>query len=167
MGKRDFRIAVNLSRRQLDCEDLVADIQQILDETQCPASALELEVTESSTMKNPEQAIQILNALHEMGVSLSLDDFGTGYSSLNYLKRFPFDCLKIDRSFVEGIPDNSDDMVIVQAIIAMAIQLRLRVLAEGVETEAQRTFLKEKGCHEMQGYLFAKPMNPAAIEKYL
>ncbi|MDO8828346.1 EAL domain-containing protein [Methylophaga sp.] len=164
-GKSNFRMAVNLSRRQLDYAGLASDIRQILDETHCPAHLLELEVTESSAMQNPEQAIVILNSLHEMGICLALDDYGTGYSSLAYLKRFPFDRLKIDRSFIDGIPTDADDMSIVQTTIILARQLRLNVLAEGVETQAQCDFLKQNGCDEIQGYLYAKPMSNEDVEK--
>tara|TARA_R100000655_G_scaffold13525_1_gene30587 strand:- start:4584 stop:7910 length:3327 start_codon:yes stop_codon:yes gene_type:complete len=163
-GKTNFRMAVNLSRRQLDYAGLATDIRRILDETGCPAHLLELEVTESSAMQSPEQAIVILNSLHEMGICLALDDYGTGYSSLAYLKRFPFDRLKIDRSFIDGIPDDADDMSIVQTTIIMARQLRLSVIAEGVETQAQCDFLKEHKCEEIQGYLFAKPMSAEDVE---
>jgi len=163
-GKTNFRMAVNLSRRQLDYAGLATDIRRILDETGCPAHLLELEVTESSAMQNPEQAIVILNSLHEMGICLALDDYGTGYSSLAYLKRFPFDRLKIDRSFIDGIPDDADDMSIVQTTIILARQLRLTVIAEGVETQAQCDFLKKHQCDEIQGYLFAKPMSSEDVE---
>ena len=163
-GETNFRMAVNLSRRQLDYAGLANDVRQILDETQCPAHLLELEVTESSAMQNPEQAIVILNSLHEMGICLALDDYGTGYSSLAYLKRFPFDRLKIDRSFIDGIPADVDDMSIVQTTIILAQQLRLCVIAEGVETQAQCDFLKQHGCNEIQGYWYAKPMSSEDVE---
>lgn len=117
-------------------------------------------------MSHPEQAIIRLNALHEMGIGLALDDYGTGYSSLAYLKRFPLDRMKIDRSFVEGIPDDSDDVAIVQTTIVMARQLRLKVVAEGVETSAQRAFLKALGCDEIQGYLFAKPTSAGDVRNH-
>jgi len=165
-GMTDFRISVNLSRRQLEQAGLPATLRQILHETGCPPQLLELEITESSTMSNPEQAIIRLNALHEMGIGLALDDFGTGYSSLAYLKRFPLDRMKIDRSFVEGIADDSDDMAIVQTTIVLARQLRLKVVAEGVETTAQHAFLKALGCDEIQGYLFAKPMAAEAVKNH-
>jgi len=164
-GKTNFRMSVNLSRRQLDSVGLAIDVRQILNETGCPAHLLELEVTESSAMQNPEQAIVILNSLHEMGICLALDDYGTGYSSLAYLKRFPFDRLKIDRSFIDGIPDDADDMSIVQTTIVLARQLRLHVIAEGVETQAQCDFLKQNGCDEIQGFLYARPMSSEDVAK--
>lgn len=165
-GMADFRISVNLSRRQLEQPGLPATLRQILHETGCPPQLLELEITESSTMNNPEQAIIRLNALHEMGIGLALDDFGTGYSSLAYLKRFPLDRMKIDRSFVEGIADDSDDMAIVQTTIVLARQLGLKVVAEGVETSAQQAFLRALGCDEIQGYLFARPMSADAVTNH-
>ncbi|MEQ8233983.1 MAG: EAL domain-containing protein, partial [Gammaproteobacteria bacterium] len=130
-------------------------------EAELPASRLELEVTESFIMSEAEHAIDELDALRELGVSLSIDDFGTGYSSLSYLKRLPINQLKIDRSFVRDIPDDSDDMAITGAVIALAQSLRLETVAEGVESEAQRQFLLAQGCRHGQGYLFHKPM-PAA-----
>lgn len=159
-GNSEFRVCVNLSRRQLDHPDLADTMQRILEETGCDPHLLELEITESSTMNEPEQAIAKLLVLHEMGIGLALDDFGTGYSSLSYLKRFPLDRLKIDRSFVKGIPDDHDDMAIVQATIVLAHQLNLSLVAEGVETEAQSAFLESKGCNEIQGSLIASPMSP-------
>jgi diguanylate cyclase (GGDEF)-like protein len=165
-GRENFRVSVNLSRRQLEQADLAASLEQILRETGCPPQLLELEITESSTMNDPEQAIVRLQALNEMGIGLALDDYGTGYSSLAYLKRFPLNRLKIDRSFVEGIPEDSDDIAIVQTTIVLARQLRLKVVAEGVETQAQRAFLEAFGCDEIQGYLFAKPMAPDEVEKH-
>ncbi len=165
-GFQDFRVSVNLSRRQLEFSDLVTSMKRILSETGCDPHLIELEITESSAMSEPEQAIPKLQALHNMGIQLALDDYGTGYSSLAYLKRFPFDRLKIDRSFVEGIPDDGDDVAIVQTTIVLARQLRLSVVAEGVETDAQRDFLRANGCDEMQGFLFSRSMLPADFEAY-
>jgi EAL domain-containing protein (putative c-di-GMP-specific phosphodiesterase class I) len=164
-GISGFRISVNLSGRQLEQADIAESIYQILQETGCDPHLLELEITESTVMNQPEQAIVKLHALHKMGIQLAMDDFGTGYSSLAYLKRFPLDRLKIDKSFVDGIPEDNDDMVIVQTIIVLARQLRLKVTAEGVETEAQQLFLKANGCDEMQGYLLSKPLLAGELEK--
>ena len=153
-----LRVAVNLSARQFAQPSLVSDIARILDLTRLPPGALELEITESMVMGNPELAIQTLRQLKSMGIFLSIDDFGTGYSSLGYLKRFPIDHLKIDRSFIKDIPEDNDDVTITRTIIAMAHNLRLKVVAEGVETEAQLNFLREHGCDEMQGYFFSRPL---------
>jgi len=164
-GIAGFRISVNLSSRQLEQADIAESIYQILQDTGCDPRLLELEITESTVMNQPVEAIVKLQALHEMGIQLAMDDFGTGYSSLAYLKRFPLDRLKIDKSFVDGIPEDNDDMVIVQTIIVLARQLRLKVTAEGVETEAQQLFLKANGCDEMQGYLLSKPLLAEELEK--
>jgi len=165
-GASDFRVSVNLSRRQLEHAQLTETLQRILNETGCPAHCLELEITESATMSNPEAAIVKLNALHGMDIRLALDDYGTGYSSLAYLKRFPLDRLKIDRSFVNGIPADKDDVTIVQTTIVMARQLGLKVVAEGVETASQRDFLHAYGCDEIQGYLYGKPMPAEEIAQH-
>ena len=127
-----------------------------------PPQALELEITESVLLDDHHQVAEELNSLRAVGVRLSLDDFGTGYSSLSYLKRFRFDVLKIDRSFVAGLPGNADDVSLVKAILAMARGLDLKVVAEGVETRTQLSFLTAQGCDFVQGYLLAKPMNEEA-----
>jgi len=157
-GGPPLRVAVNLSARQFAQPNLVSNVAIILDATGLPPSALELEITESMVMGNPEQAIQVLRQLKLMGISLSIDDFGTGYSSLGYLKRFPLDHIKIDRSFIKDIPEDTDDATITRTIISMAHNLRLKVIAEGVETEAQLNFLREHGCDEMQGFFFSRPL---------
>jgi len=132
-----------------------------------PAHALEFEITESVLLDDHHQVAEELAALRALGVKLALDDFGTGYSSLSYLKRFRFDVLKIDRSFVAGLPSNPDDVSLVKAILAMAKGLDLRVLAEGVEHHAQLDFLTAQGCDFAQGYLVAKPMNEDSYRGYL
>jgi len=157
-GVPPLRVAVNLSARQFAQASLVSDVARILDMTGLQPAALDLEITESMVMGNPEQAIQTLRQLKSMGISLSIDDFGTGYSSLGYLKRFPLDHIKIDRSFIKDIPEDNDDATITRTIIAMAHNLRLKVIAEGVETEAQLNFLREHGCDEIQGYYFSRPL---------
>ena len=119
---------------------------------------LEIELTENAIMQDPKEAASILDQLHAMGVGMSIDDFGTGYSSLNYLKRFPIDKLKIDRSFIRDISSDPDDAAIVQAIINLAKSLRMTVVAEGVETKAQLDFLRALGCDAYQGYLGGRPM---------
>lgn len=133
-------------------------LAQVLEKTGLHPNYLELELTESIGMENVERAITKLQELKALGVKLSIDDFGTGYSSLSYLKRFPIDTLKIDQSFVQHIPTNPNDAAITTAIIAMAHSLNLKVIAEGVETEEQLTFLRPYRCDEMQGFLFSKPM---------
>ncbi len=164
-GISNIRVCVNLSQRQLTQPDFTDKVRAIIDETGCDPRLLEFEITESSIMSQPEQAISKLEVLHDMGIQLALDDFGTGYSSLAYLKRLPLDRLKIDRSFVSGIPVDSNDMAIIQTIIVLARQLGLAVVAEGVETEVQKTFLNENGCDEIQGFLLCKPMPFAELKK--
>jgi EAL domain-containing protein (putative c-di-GMP-specific phosphodiesterase class I) len=156
-GYADLRVAVNLSPRQFRQADLVATIRAILEETGAHASQLELEITESIAMHDPESSRALLQKLSDLGISIAIDDFGTGYSSLAYLKRFPIDHLKIDQSFVHGIPADEDNNNIVRSIIALGKSLGLTVTAEGVETEAQRAFLEAEGCDEMQGYLHSRP----------
>ena len=157
-GHGQVRVAVNLSARQFYQQDLVSSIQEILEETGIAPHLLELELTESMMMNDVEQAAAILHALKTIGVHLSIDDFGTGYSSLAYLKRFPIDVLKIDQSFVRDITLDPDDAAIVLSIISLAHSLRLKVIAEGVETEAQLGYLQRHGCDFMQGYYFSKPL---------
>jgi EAL domain-containing protein (putative c-di-GMP-specific phosphodiesterase class I) len=134
---------------------LVQDVMRVLSMTRCDGSSLVFEITESTVMHNPGRAVALLNELKEMGIRLAIDDFGTGYSSLAYLKRFPIDCLKIDRSFVSDIPRDAGNTAITQAIVAMAHSLGLKVIAEGVETHEQLAFLREHGCDEVQGFYFS------------
>jgi diguanylate cyclase (GGDEF)-like protein/PAS domain S-box-containing protein len=166
-GLPPARVSVNLSARQFQQRNIAKLVMSILEETGLEPRYLELELTESTIMRNAEEAIMMLNELHALGIGLAIDDFGTGYSSLSYLKRFPVDRLKIDRSFVSDIGDSSDDETITSAIIALARSLDLQVIAEGVETAAQLNFLKERECHEMQGYFFARPMPHDAIPHLL
>ncbi|MGR9108069.1 MAG: bifunctional diguanylate cyclase/phosphodiesterase [Gammaproteobacteria bacterium] len=166
-GLPPLRIAVNVSARQLHDPELRDQVEQVLLHSELPPSWLDLELTESSVMADPERSIATLGAIRSLGVHLALDDFGTGYSSLAYLKRLPVDCLKIDRAFVAGIPDDPEDSTIAQTILAMARSLGLVVIAEGVETSAQRDFLRGKGCHEAQGYLFSIPLPPEKLEEFL
>jgi diguanylate cyclase (GGDEF)-like protein len=155
-GVRRFPVAVNLSPRQFAGETLLDDVKGALDASGLPPSDLELEITESMVMNNPEQAVNLLRQLKELGVRVAIDDFGIGYSSLAYLKRFPIDSVKVDRSFVEDIPEDVNSMAIAQAVIAMAHSLRLKVVAEGVESEAQLGFLRGEGCDEIQGHYFCE-----------
>ncbi len=161
------RVAVNLSARQFRDPLLGQTIGRAFSESGLDPRLLELEITESMVMQEPEKAAALLEDLKAMGLYLSIDDFGTGYSSLAYLKRFPIDSLKIDRSFVKDIPANSDDLAITQAVIAMAHGLRLRTVAEGVETEEQLEWLKRFGCEEIQGYLFSKPLPAEEAGRFL
>jgi diguanylate cyclase (GGDEF)-like protein/PAS domain S-box-containing protein len=152
------KVSVNISARQFSDGQLGTRIANILKETGLPPACLELELTESILMREVSEAMQILAGLKNLGLSIAVDDFGTGYSSLNYLKQFPIDVLKIDRTFVDGLPSGEQDAQIARAIIAMAHSLNLAVIAEGVETHEQLDFLREHGCDEVQGYLFGRPM---------
>jgi len=157
MGFEQLNMAINLSARQFFQKDLLATIGQAIADNGIEAEHLEFEITESMMMRNIEETIDILHHIKTLGVQLSIDDFGTGYSSLSYLKRFPLNKIKIDRSFVSGLPDDSDDGAIVEAIIAIAHSLGFTVIAEGVETVEQLTLLSVKRCGEFQGYYFSKP----------
>ncbi|RXZ38054.1 EAL domain-containing protein [Oxalobacteraceae bacterium CAVE-383] len=157
-GLRNISMAVNLSARQFKQQDLHQMVANVLTDTQCAADQLDLEITESVVMDDPEAAAATLQLLTDMGVHLSIDDFGTGYSSLSYLKRFPIHSLKIDRSFVCDIPANSNDAAIATAVIALAHSMKLTVVAEGVETAEQLEFLRERQCDSMQGFLCGRPM---------
>lgn len=152
------KMSVNLSARQFNDGQLDQRIAQILQKHELPAARLELELTESMLMQDVASTLSILERLKQLGIGLAIDDFGTGYSSLNYLKQFPIDVLKIDRSFVDGVPSGEQDAQIARAIVGMAHTLNLSVIAEGVETQAQLDFLREHGCDQVQGYLFGKPM---------
>ncbi|MEP6516055.1 EAL domain-containing response regulator [Microcoleus vaginatus] len=162
-----LRIAVNLSPRQFHQPDLSSRVAQILAETGLQASSLELELTESLMVEDAESAIATLQHLKNLGVCISLDDFGTGYSSLSYLTQYPFDTLKIDRCFISNITDGCTNAAIVKAIIEMAHSLCLEVIAEGVETEAEKDFLWRYKCDIMQGYLFSPPLAAADFEQLL
>ncbi|MFM0166190.1 sensor domain-containing protein [Paraburkholderia sediminicola] len=166
-GLPPARVSVNLSARVFQQRDIAKLVMQVLAETGLEPQYLELELTESTIMRNAEEAVSMLNELHALGIGLAIDDFGTGYSSLSYLKRFPVDRLKIDRSFVSDIGVSGDDETITSAIIALAHSLKLQVIAEGVETSAQLDFLKERACDEMQGFYFAKPLSTDAISALL
>jgi EAL domain-containing protein (putative c-di-GMP-specific phosphodiesterase class I) len=163
-GLPPLRLSVNLSVRQFQAE-LVDTVSEVLLETGLEPQRLQLELTESVMMRNPESAAVLFESLDLLGVRLALDDFGTGYSSLSYLKRYPIDCLKIDRSFVKDIPGNEDDVLITTAIISLAHSLGIQVVAEGVETAEQLAFLRLQYCDEMQGFFFSKPLPADAFEK--
>jgi len=159
-----FGISVNLSARQFQQADLVDQVRAALEKSGLDPQCLELEITESNAMQNAENSIRMLRDLKNLGVRISMDDFGTGYSSLSYLKRFPIDTLKLDQSFVRDLHIDEDDRAIAEAVIAMAHSLKLKVVAEGVETQDQLTFLKQQGCDRMQGYFFSRPVPPEQFE---
>ena len=167
MGLDAIAVSVNLSVRQFQQPNLVSVVGSILQQTQLPASALEIEITESITMQDTDLAKFILKEFNRLGIALSMDDFGTGYSSLGYLKQFPFSTLKIDRSFIKDLHFSPEDMAIVDAIITLGQGLKLNVVAEGVETEQLKNLLKNLGCEYIQGYLFSKPVPAAAATKLL
>lgn len=160
-------LSLNLSMVQLNHEGFIDEVKRVISLTNMPPKLLMFEVTESQIMKNPQQTIAKLENLKEIGVSLAVDDFGTGHSSLSYLKRLPIDKIKIDQSFVRDIPEDSDDMELTRAIIAISKSLKRSVIAEGVETYEQAQFLQENECLEAQGYLYHKPQNARAITKLL
>jgi diguanylate cyclase (GGDEF)-like protein len=166
-GFPEFRVAVNLSARQFRDDSLIGNVAAALAESGLEASALELEITESVAMENIELTSAILAALRSTGVGIAIDDFGTGHSSLGYLKRFPIDALKIDRHFVEDLPDGIEDAAIVRAVVQLARGLDLRVIAEGVETQQQLDFLQHHACPEVQGYHFSYPVPAGEFERLL
>ncbi len=160
-------IAVNCSPRQFQQPDLDLRIQEILAETGLSPGLLEIEITEGTVMQDPDRAQQTMKKLKELGVQISIDDFGTGYSSLSYLRRFPIDRLKIDRSFINEVPGEAEDEAIVDSILSLARSLRMTVIAEGVETEAQVDFLKDRECDEIQGFHYCRPLPADRMEQFL
>jgi diguanylate cyclase (GGDEF)-like protein len=166
-GLGELRVAVNLSARQFTQKALVQSIADVIAATGLEPRLLELELTESMVMDAVEHAITILRNLKGLGVQISIDDFGTGYSSLSYLRRFPIDVLKIDQSFVNDLTVDADDAAIVRSIISLAHSLRLKVIAEGVETAEQLAYLRAHGCDQGQGYLFSRPLDAHAFEQLL
>ncbi len=166
-GLPDFIISVNLSALQFRRAGLIETVAGALERSGLPPPLLELELTESILLQDVDNTLETVRQLKAMGVRLAIDDFGTGYSSLSYLKRFAVDRLKIDQSFLHEVNTDPDNAAIVRAVIQLARSLRLGIIAEGVETQAQRDFLREAGCHEMQGYLFSRPLAPAALEAFL
>ena len=154
---RKLMVSVNISGKHLAKNELVDDVVGALQRSHVAAQTLKLEITESTAMENAEHSIKILNKLKEIGVQLSLDDFGTGYSSLSILHRLPFDTLKIDRSFVSRVGEHGEDSEVLQTVISLAKNLKMRVIAEGIETTAQLGVLQNLGCDYGQGYFLAKP----------
>jgi len=167
-GGADLRVSVNVSPKQFQSDQsLLRIIETVLAESALPPQLLEIEITEGALMQNAEHAVETLRLLKRLGVSVTIDDFGTGYSSLSYLKRFPIDCLKIDRSFVRDVTTNLDDASICGAVVAMAHNLCMKVVAEGVETREQWHYLKTLGCDEVQGYLVSRPVPALEFEQFL
>ena len=164
-GSAQMKVAVNLSMRQLRHPDLVAKVRATLESSGLPAACLELEITESMAMRSPEIVQKTLRELAQLGVHLSLDDFGTGFSSLSQLKRFPLHALKVDKSFVDGLPSDEHDAAITRAIVAIAKSLNLEIVAEGVESAAQRDFLMDAGCRYCQGYFYGRPCAADEFER--
>ncbi len=164
-GFRLPRLAVNLSVQQVERIDLVDEIIEIFHRTEVAPERFELEVTETMLMRNVEQVIGNLTALRDLGITIAVDDFGTGFSSLGYLKQLPISRLKIDKSFIEGVTVDDNDDAIARAIIALGRALGLQVIAEGVETSVQASFLQREGCDQAQGYCFGRPMSPDALSQ--
>jgi EAL domain-containing protein (putative c-di-GMP-specific phosphodiesterase class I) len=162
-----FTVAVNISAKEFAQVDVVSQIGQVLTETGLTPENLTLELTETVTMRDEQRTTRILSELRKLGVRLCIDDFGTGYSSLSYLRRFALDILKIDRSFVTDMLDNSESEEIVKTILSLGRNLRMKVVAEGVETFKQMTLLKSLGCEFAQGYLFSKPLDLATVARTL
>ena len=166
-GLGPLRVAVNLSARQFASSDLLDNISAVLDDSGLDPRCLEIELTESLFMSDVTLAVELLHNMKALGVNLSIDDFGTGYSSLSYLSRFPIDVLKIDRSFVTNITRDANDAALVASIINLAHNLKLSVIAEGVETEEQLDYLRRHGCDEMQGYYVSRPLPADQFERFL
>jgi diguanylate cyclase (GGDEF)-like protein/PAS domain S-box-containing protein len=163
----EIRVGINVSPRQFESEDLPEQLRQLLAQTGTAPRLIELEITEGTLMQRPERAVSILNRLSTQGFIITMDDFGTGYSSLSYLMRFPVNKLKIDRSFIANIPESRDHISITRAVIAMAHELGVQAVAEGVETEAQKDFLAQHDCELVQGFLISRPVPRAELERLL
>jgi EAL domain-containing protein (putative c-di-GMP-specific phosphodiesterase class I) len=165
-GYSPISVAVNLSARQFRQEDLAERVGSIVRASGLPPQRLELEITESMVMRDPDAAADAMKRLRAMGIRLAMDDFGTGYSSLGVLKRFPIQSLKVDRSFVRDLPHNGDDVAITRAVIAMAHSLRMDVVAEGVEHQGQFDALRREGCDQFQGYFCKPPLSENDLIRY-
>ncbi|HJS74732.1 MAG TPA: GGDEF domain-containing phosphodiesterase, partial [Vicinamibacteria bacterium] len=166
-GHSHLRVSVNLSPKQFREKELPRKVESILKETGLDPAHLELELTESVIMDDHKYSVAVLDQLKDLGALIALDDFGTGYSSLGFLKEFPVDTLKIDRSFIRDIGDDEEDRAICSAIVKLGQALKLQVMAEGVETESQMGILRKQGCHLIQGFLFAAPMPPDDVWSWL
>jgi EAL domain-containing protein (putative c-di-GMP-specific phosphodiesterase class I) len=163
----ELTMSINLSRKQLAYPDLLERVERLIVANAIPANSLKLEITESTVMENGTASIGVLQAIRAMGVHLWMDDFGTGYSSLSCLHRFPLNGIKIDRAFIRNVSERRDYAAVVHAIVSLASNLGMHVVAEGVETEDQVTLLKTLECHLGQGYLFSKPMDAKTAEAYI
>jgi len=161
------KLSLNISAKQLESKEMISDLKTILQETGFDASKLELEITEREMMANPEATILILNEIKKLGISISIDDFGTGHSSLAYIKRLPIDKLKIDKSFVDELPHDKEDVAIVRSVISIAKNLQIDIIAGGVETQEQKDFLLLEGCPKIQGYFYSKPLNASDYKEFL
>lgn len=160
-------MAVNLSPRQLACASLPATVEMALEEARLPPHLLELEITENALVQSDQTTVNVLRDLRALGIDIAIDDFGTGYSSLAYLRRFPVSVIKIDKSFLAGVPEEQGATQVITAIVAMSHAMKMRVVAEGVEREEQAAFLSEIGCDLVQGWLFARAMRSAELREVL
>ena len=160
-------VAVNVSASQIHHGDIVEVVREALEDSQLPPERLEIEITESVLLADEKRANEQMRGLQSLGVRIALDDFGTGYSSLQYLSRFGFDKLKIDRSFIDGAGDPAGSSVVLASIIKLGQDLKMTITAEGVETEAQRRWLQTSGCNELQGYLFSRPLTRADMSAFI
>lgn len=167
MGLNHGIVAFNLTIKQMKQDDFISFVQAMILQTKCRPEWIEFELSEGEIMDRPEETILILQQLHKIGIKIAIDDFGTGYSSLSYLKKLPVDKIKIDQSFVRDIPDNQEDIAVVKTIIALSQSLHMEVIAEGVENNAQKLFLIENGCSNIQGYLYGRPMPAIEMTKFL
>ncbi len=161
------RVAINMSGKQFKDQSMDRMIMSVMEDTGCPVRCVEIEITERFLMRDSERSAQVLRRRQSAAVGIAIDDFGTGYSSLGYLKRLPITKLKIDRSFVRDIPEDANDEAIARAVVALGKSLQLKVLVEGVETEAQKAFLEREGCDEAQGFLFARPLPEPQLREFL
>jgi EAL domain-containing protein (putative c-di-GMP-specific phosphodiesterase class I) len=159
-------IAVNVSGRQLDTDQLIADIETALADSGLPAGRLTIEITETTLMRNVEETARRLAAIKQLGVRIAIDDFGTGYSSLAHLQKFPVDALKIDRSFISGMRHNKEGETLIHTLVQLGKALAIETLAEGIEEPGELSLLREEHCDSGQGFLFARPLDPAAAEEF-
>ena len=166
-GYNPGKLSINLAIKQIESDDFIPFVENLLEQENCYHKNIELEVTESQIMKNSDKSIKVLQQINDLGISISIDDFGTGYSSLAYLKKLPISKLKIDKSFVDNLPHDSEDVAISQSVIGLCKSLNLKVIAEGVENEEQKEFLVENGCNFIQGYLYSRPLSVEDMTKFL